>query len=250
MKRGEISLGGSPRWPGGSRGRPRSPCMLGERAEAASRGANPVKLVERSDQSRRIVSSVLALLFLTACGGPTPPPAPGQSRGVAPDLRGSRVMVLPVQQNLGVRGDLDAEIAFALTGREDDIEWVLRAEVDEILNRSPGIQARTRGLPVSMFLQAEVERVGDPLFGQLRRMAGLVDAQAVLLPVQASFEPPPGVVGGAPRVRLQAALIEPRTGRVYWYGVEQGGEFTQDDPRAIASAVENLTRALLWYAGG
>jgi hypothetical protein len=158
-------------------------------------------------------------------------------------------MILPVQQNLGVRGDLDAELAFALTDREDDVDWVLRAEVDEILNRSPGVQARTRGLPVSMFLQSEVERVGDPLFGQLRRMAGLVDAQAILLPVQASFEPPPDVVGGAPRVRLQAALIDPRTGRVYWYGVEQGGEFTQDDPRAIASAVENLARALLWYAG-
>lgn len=208
-----------------------------------------MKSEERSTVVRRTAVSALLLLVASACGGPALPPAPGQSRGVAPDLRGSRVMILPVQQNLGVRGDLDAELAFALTDREQEVDWVLRAEVDEILDRSPGVQARTRGLPVSMFLQSQVDRIGDPLYGQLRRMAGLVDAQAILLPVQASFEPPPDVVGGAPRVRLQAALIEPRTGRVYWYGVEQGGEFTQDDPRAIASAVENLARALLWYAG-
>jgi hypothetical protein len=202
----------------------------------------------------------------SACGGSSPPPAPGQTRGVAPDLRGSRVIVLPVQVVSGVPGDPYSELVFTLTDRGRDVDWVLSDEVDEILARSPAVQARTRGLPVGFFLQAEVERVGDPLYGHLRRMAGLVDAQAVLLPVQASYEATPSVnedVDAASqgtevdadteevdrRVRLQAALIDPRTGRILWYGIEEGGDFDQDDPRGLASAVEELARSLLWYVG-
>jgi len=197
-----------------------------------------------------------------ACGGSTPPPAPGQSRGVPPDLRGSRVILLPVQVVSGVPGDTYAELVFTLTDRGREIDWVLQEEVDEILGRSPGVQARTQGLPVGLFLQAEVERVGDPLFGHMRRMAALVDAQAILLPVQASYEATSPVDEDAEegdtldpeeldeRVRIQAALIEPRTGRILWYGIEEGGDFEQSDPRGLASAVEALARSLLWYVPG
>ncbi|MEM7416741.1 MAG: hypothetical protein AAF389_14645 [Gemmatimonadota bacterium] len=204
-----------------------------------------------STSLRRITSVVMvgaALIWSAGCGGGTkPPPAPGEARGVPPDLRGTRVIVLPVQQNLGVPGDVDAEVAFALRSKTEDIEWVWEEEVQRILQRSPAIQAQTRGLPVGSFLVAEVDRVGDPLFGQLRRMSGLVDGGAVLLPVQASLGPAGDVEGAAPRVRLHAALIEPRTGRVVWYGVEEGGDFPAEDPRALASAVEALAQSLLWY---
>jgi hypothetical protein len=221
-------------------------------------------------RSARLRSSRPPLMLATivwtsaACGGSSPPPAPGQSRGVAPDLRGSRVILLPVQVVSGVSGDPYAELVFTLTDRGRDVDWVLRDEVDEVLSRSPAVQARTQGLPVGIFLQAEVERVGDPLYGHLRRMAGLVDAQAILLPVQASYEATSSVdedaadtsqdteVGGDMaevdrRVRLQAALIDPRTGRILWYGIEEGGDFDRDDPRGLASAVEELARSLLWY---
>lgn len=203
--------------------------------------------------ARRGRSSVLAValvgtaLMAAACGGPAPPPNPGENRGIAPDLRGRRVMVLPVQQVLGVSGDPDAELAFGLADRGRDIEWVLEAEVNRILARSPGIDARTRGLPVGLFYQAEVERVGDPLYGELRRMAGLVDADVILLPVSATFEPNARIIDSEPRVRFTVALIEPRSGRVAWYGIEEGGPFGQDDPRGLASAVEQLVRTMLWY---
>lgn len=159
------------------------------------------------------------------------------------------MILLPVQQTVGVSGDPTAEVAFALTNRGDEIDWVLEDEVVEILERSPSIQARTRNLPVGLFLQAEVERVGDPLYGQLRRMASLVDAQAVLLPIAATFEADPQVPGSRPRVRLTATLIETRTGRVVWFGVEQGDEFERGDPRGLATAAERLARTILWYAG-
>jgi hypothetical protein len=158
-------------------------------------------------------------------------------------------MLLPVQENLGIPGDPSAEVAYALTERSDQVHWILEDEVQEILRRSPGIDAATRGLPVGVFLQAEVDRIGDPLYGQLRRMAALVDADAVVLPVAASFEANTEVEGSTPRVRLTATVIEPRTGRVLWFGVEEGGDFDRADPRALASAAERLARTIVWYGG-
>ncbi len=186
-------------------------------------------------------------VVLASCGGSAPPPTPGQTRGIAPDLRGSRVVLLPVQQVSGIPGDVDAEVRFALTDRGQGVVWVHSEEVERVLARSPSTPTRTTQLPVGVFLQAEVERVGDPLFGMLRRLAGLVDAEAVLLPVAATFEPDLSVPGSGPRVRLQAALIEPRTGRVLWYGMEQGEVLPAAQPRALASASEELARSLLWY---
>jgi hypothetical protein len=155
-------------------------------------------------------------------------------------------MVLPVQQNLGVRGDPDAEIAFGLGERNTEVTWISPSEVEEVLRRSPAIRANLRGLPVGHFLTAEVRRVGDPLYGELRRLSSLVDADAVLVPVQVSLEAEPG---SDPTVRLWTALIEVRTGRVLWFSVLDGGAYAPTDPRGLASAVDVMARSLLWYAG-
>ena len=158
-------------------------------------------------------------------------------------------MLLPVQHVVGVGGDMDAELAFTLEDLGRDVDWILEDEVAERLARSPALDTRTRGLPVGRFLQAEVRRIGDPLFGLLRRLAALVDAEAILIPIGASFESNQLVEGSTPRVRLTVALIEPRTGRVVWFGIEEGGDFPQGDPRGLATAVENVARTLLWYLG-
>lgn len=189
--------------------------------------------------------------MLAACGGgPAPAPQPGESRGFPPDLRGRSVMLLPVQQNLGIPGDPSAELAFALTSRTDEVEWILEEDVQEVLRRSPGIDADTRGLPVAAFRQAAVERIGDPLYGQIRRMAALVGADVVVLPVAVSFEANPQIPGSTPRVRFMATILDARTGRVLWFGVEEGGDLPRTDPLALASAAERLSRTILWYAGG
>jgi hypothetical protein len=191
--------------------------------------------------------ALLLVSPLSACGGTTPPPEPGQSRGVPPDLRGRRVILLPVQRVVGVAGDPDAELAFTLRDRGREVDWILSGEVSRVLARSPAIQTQITGLPVGLFLQGEVQRIGDPLFGQIRRMAALVAADAVLLPVRASFERDSRDSGASPRVRFTAALVEARSGRVLWFGVEEGGDFPREDPRGLASAVECLARTLLWY---
>jgi hypothetical protein len=195
----------------------------------------------------RRISVVAALLVATACAGTSDPPAPGQGYGAPPDLRGRRVVLLPVQENLGVAGDPDAELAFTLTGVGNEIDWILDEEIQNVLARTPAIQTRTRGLPIGMFFRAEVQRIGDPLYGDLRRLAALVDAEAIILPLRVSFEANEGVEGSTPRVRFTTALIEPRAGRVVWFGIEEGGDFPPGDPRGLASAVEELANTLFWY---
>ncbi len=201
----------------------------------------------RPNGIRRIAAAGLVLLAAAACGGGSAaPPEPGTVRGAAPDLRGWRVVVLPFQQVLGVPGDPDAELAFVLKDRGRGVSWVFPPEIDEVLARTPNVSARTRGLPVAYFLAAEVNRVGDPLYGELRRIAALTDGDAVLLPVHAALEPGEG---GTARVTVTLALIDPRTGRVVWFGYLEGGAYPPGDPRALASAVEEVARRLLWYLG-
>jgi hypothetical protein len=69
---------------------------------------------------------------------------------------------------VGVPGDVDAELAFTFRDRGQGVDWIFEAEVERALEGSPALGARTRGLPVGAFLLAEVQRVGDPLFGQFR----------------------------------------------------------------------------------
>jgi hypothetical protein len=199
--------------------------------------------------SPKRLTLVGAWLVAAACGASTPPPEAGSIQGFAPDLRGRRVILLPVQQNLGVLGDVDAELAFGLQDRGRDIDWVLASEVDEMLARSPAVQARTRGLPVGAFTVAEVQRVGDPLYGELRRMAALVNADGVVLPVQAAMVSDTTSLDVHPRVRFWTALIEVRTGRVMWFSVVEGESHPPGDPRGLASAVDEIARSLLWYMG-
>ncbi len=189
----------------------------------------------------------MLVMGLGACAHRAAPPGPGTSQGTPPDLRGSRVMVLPVQDNRGVRGDVDAELAFGLNARGKGVEWILPEKLQDAVDRSPGLGASLHGLPVGTFETAEVRRVGDPLYGDLRRLSALVDAEVALIPVSAT--PQPDSVGDF-TVRLSTALVHVRTGRVLWFGVVEGEAGPPDDPRALASAVDRLARTLLWYAGG
>jgi hypothetical protein len=196
---------------------------------------------------RRRRLATLLIAGLAGCAGKAPPPGPGTSRGVPPDLRGTRVMVLPVQDNRGVPGDLDAEIAFALGDRGKGVEWIFPEELEHALQRSPGLDTGLHGLPVGMFEGGEVRRVGDPLYGDLRRLSAVVDGEVALIPVSALLAP---TSEDSVQLQLSATLIHVRTGRVLWFGVAGGDAGTGDDPRVLASAVDRLARTLLWYAGG
>lgn len=190
------------------------------------------------------VGALLALAF-SGCARKAEPPSPGTSQGTPPDLRGSRVLVLPVQQNRGVPGNPDAELAFGLQERGQGVTWVLPKDLEQALSTSPGMDVSIHAMPVGMFAGGEVRRVGDPLYGQLRRLSALTDASVALIPLRAlAMADPDGTVA----VQVWATLIHVRTGRVLWFGVVEGDRTAPDDPRGLASAMDKLARTLLWYA--
>jgi len=174
-------------------------------------------------------------------------PSPGTSNSLPPDVSGRTVMVLPVQAEVGVEGDADAELAFALTSRESAVDWVFRAQLESALERSPGLGARTTGLAAGMFLRREVQRVGDPLYGDLRRLAALVNAEVALIPV--ALLPSELDENGLRSFEASVALIDVRSGRVLWFGVVAGDPGNLGDPGVLASAMDRLARRLLWYVG-
>jgi hypothetical protein len=154
-------------------------------------------------------------------------------------------MVFPVQRSTGVSGDLDAEVAFGLRSRGPDVTWILPADLQNVLDRSPALGSRIRGLDIAAFGVGEVRRIGDPLYGDLRRLASVVDGQVALIPLQASVVA--DTAGAGTAVALSATLIDVRSGRVLWFGVVKGDTRDPADAGTLASAADALARTLLWY---
>lgn len=178
----------------------------------------------------------------TGCARSGPTLTPQATDAPVPDLRGSRVMLYPAQSVQGVPNAVDAEIGFALSQRPG-VVWVGPAEMRRALTSSPGLDSPLEGLPVGMFAQVEVQRIGDPLFGYLRRMSALVGSDIALVPVFVRFRPEsPERPSG---IEVAATLISARNGQVLWFGVVEGATGAADDPRSLASAAEALGRRLV-----
>ena len=170
-------------------------------------------------------------------------PARAPPRRPCRTSRGARVMVFPVQDSQGVGPGTDAELAFALSQRGSEVDWVFADAMGRALQASPGMETRLDGLPVAIFLQVEVRRVGDPLYGYLRRIGALVDSEVALIPVLVRRHP--GSAESPGTVEISTAVISVRTGQVLWFGSAEGEPGGVDDPRALASAADALAVRLL-----
>lgn len=196
---------------------------------------------------------VIPLLAGVACGGGAGQqeggdggitPEAGLSFGQPPLLQGRQVMVLPLQQTRGVPSSMrpESELVFALRERAPRVDWILPDRLREIAARTPGIDLSLENLPVGAFLQVEVQRVGDPLYGHLRRLGGLTGADLALLPIQVRFRS--RTADMPPAMEIAASLVDVRSGRVYWFGIVDGAAGEADDPATLASAADALARTL------
>ena len=185
---------------------------------------------------------------VAACAGKTPAPEAGHVAGLVPDLRGVRVMVLPVQRARGleVRSDPDAEVEYALSERGVSVDWIWPGEIRAIAGRTPGLDMNVDGLPVSVFLQAEVQRIGDPLYGNLRRLSAVANADIALVPVDVRENIDET---GQRSVEIAATLIQTRTGRVLWFGIVAGEHGDSGAQVGLARAAGLLARAILPLSG-
>lgn len=223
----------------------------------------------RSDKRRTLGRGASLLAFVavalpgaSACGSArtAAPTAEATAAAPAPDLSGARAMLLPVQIAGGIPGDADAELLHAVSGRPGASTWVLPDELEQALRTNPSLDARLDGLPVGMFLRREVQRVGDPLFGILRRLGAVSGADLAVLPVTVRYrsgvdpapsEAPeasgdgPASAGATGAVEVVAAVVAVRTGQVLWFGVVEGQPGAVDDPAALASAVDAFVKRLL-----
>lgn len=136
---------------------------------------------------------------------------------------------------------LESELSYWLTGRTPRTRWVTPESVVRAAAGAPALAVRPRELPVQDFLRASLQSIGDPLYGDLRKLGILVDARVALLPIGAVWVPE---LGGGGRVHIAAALIDTFGGNVLWYGVVAGDTGSRSDAGTAASAAQALAQVI------
>jgi hypothetical protein len=143
----------------------------------------------------------------------------------------------------GAHSDVAREIEYALRTRTSGGGWILPAELREVLRANPGTQIGVDALPVDIFLSRQVQRIGDPLFGDLYRLGVLTNSTYALLPIQARSQPAEGASEAV--VEIVAAILDVRSGRVLWYGIVGGSAGPPGSLAAAATAAEALARRII-----
>lgn len=181
----------------------------------------------------RVIPHALTLVLLGCGAKGVETSGPVGSYGVLGDLSGTSVMVMPVQSVVGPASKDDAtrELEFAVSELGLDDRWQLPTGLRQQVARSPQVQVDLDALPVGVFLQREVRRMGDPLFGQFRRLRALTNGQWVFIPVVVRYEQ----AGGLGRWELTGAVADAGSGRVMWFGTIGAPEGPADHVGAMAA---------------
>lgn len=206
-------------------------------------------------------SLILAVAVVCACSSRPAPPSADTEQRPFPDISGRSVLLLPVQANVPVIGvsesgdstrsltpltaaerlALEAELGFWLAELAPRVRWVMPDAIDQAARRSRLLEVYPRELAVHDFLRARLTHIGDPLYGDLRKLNTLFDTRVALIPVGAVRVPEPG---GSDRVHMAVALIDSFGGNVLWYGVVAGDEAGPDAAAALASTAQALAKLI------
>jgi hypothetical protein len=201
----------------------------------------------------RLIFSATLFALTAACGGARQRAAPPEpTTRPAPVLTGYKVMLFPTQRGPVPVADaqkqhfpldaekLDAEIAYWLPELARSVNWVMPNTLQRAVERSPTLGVDIRKLAVTSFQRAQVKRIGDPLFSELRGLAAVTEARIAVIPVAAELI---GATRGDARAQVATAVIDTFDGTVLWYGVLEGDAGTQGDDAALASAAQAFARA-------
>jgi hypothetical protein len=93
-----------------------------------------------------------------------------------------------------------------------------------------------RNLPVRQLLAQELDRIGDPLFGQVYRLGALTSSGYALLPLEARETRGTGGVF----LEMTSALVDARSGLILWLGVVRGTEGLEGDLILAATVADAL----------
>jgi hypothetical protein len=204
---------------------------------------------------------VVALVLLAVACSRTTMPGASDPQPPIPDLAGRTIMVLPVQLAVPTIGlpqaadpavppallspamlqALDGELGYWLQERAPRTRWVEASAVEAAVARTPMLEVNPRGLTIRDFQRARLESIGDPLYGELRRLGALMDARAALLPVGALWV---AERTGGGRVHLVLALIDTVGGDVLWYGAIAGTQGERGDAAVVASVAQAVAQAI------
>ena len=179
-------------------------------------------------------------MFLAACGKEAPPPTPDNPQPAVPNLAGLDVMVLPAQPAPGgVPEGFDAALSAVLTSEYPSVTWILPAAIDRVVQRTPTLGIRPHALSVSILRSPETERIGDPLYGDLRRLGAIVDARYAVVVYQVGYVAPDSTETHG-RIEGAVAIIDTIGGRILWRGLIAGERGPDGDEVVLATAVQRL----------
>lgn len=191
------------------------------------------------------------VLLLAGCASVSQaPPTADSPKPAPPSLAGRSVLVLPAQPAPGVprnarTGEVvpgfDAELAYWLEDQGPRVDWTFPPEIRAALERNAMLGIDVDALAVGSFHVAQVKNIGDPLLGDLRRLAALLDARWALVPVAVGYVP--RAEGG--RAEAAIALIDTYGGRVLWYAVMGGEPAAEGSSDAAASVARSIAHTLL-----
>lgn len=183
-----------------------------------------------------------ALLLLAGCAK-EPPPSPDRPQPAVPNLAGLDVMVLPAQPGPGgVPAGFDAAFGAVLEADAPGVDWILPPQLDRAVGRAPWLNIDPRSLSVSILRAPEAERIGEPLYGDLRRLGSIVNARYTVIPYLVRYAPPPDSIGGHGRIEIAAAIVDTIGGRILWRGLVAGERGPVGDEVVLGTAVQALAR--------
>jgi hypothetical protein len=206
-------------------------------------------LIHRTTRRTLALACAALALALSAagCGGKKPPPGGiAPATAVAPmDLGGQRVLILPVQSASGLpfnREIVTDEIVAAIRARDTRTQWIDPARLRRTLAGSPTFAPDPAALPNDRYEFHGERRIQGGLADAVRRYMALTEARIVVIPRSATLITPDS---GAAFVRLNAAVVDARTGFVVWWGEADGVPAAPGDRALITSAAVALAARLL-----